>query len=121
MRIISVLSLLLFVLGVYGKDWSFTVYTNAAYGGTSKSYSGTDVGVSCYNLPTSVNNKVSSFKYWTSGAIGSCCSIKMYDGQDCAGTKIGSTTDDWNVPQISSVNNDRMSSFRISCNLGCGG
>ncbi|CEG76977.1 hypothetical protein RMATCC62417_11796 [Rhizopus microsporus] len=90
--------------------WTFTIYENAGYGGKYLSYSGRSPVQSCHDIDSRLDNKVSSFRYTTT-----CCNLKMYDGHGCSGAVLGSTTDNWNVNQISSGNNDRMSSFHIDC------
>ncbi|EIE85041.1 hypothetical protein G6F46_011932 [Rhizopus delemar] len=90
--------------------WSFRIYENAGYGGKTLRYSGKSPVQSCHEVDSRLDNKASSFRYSTS-----CCHLKMYAGHGCSGKMLGSTTDNWNVRQISNENNDKLSSFHIDC------
>jgi hypothetical protein len=52
--------------------------------------------------------------HWDNGALS--CNIRLFDGNDCNGAILGDAKNgDWNVPDFSSVADNKVNSYNIDC------
>ena len=93
--------------------WRLQLFDKAHYVGTILDRSQT-WGVDCTNLEPYANNKATSM-HWDGDGFGTIdCTIYLYDLPDCK-VQIGKSTGPWHLPNFSPSNNNKVSSYRVSC------
>lgn len=72
----------------------------------------------CKTLAESKVNKVQSMKWNRAGTAGLVvCNVRLYDDNQCQGTKIADAEyGNWNIPAFSQGNKNRVNSYKIDCN-----
>ncbi|PVH97439.1 hypothetical protein DM02DRAFT_674141 [Periconia macrospinosa] len=104
--------LLVAVIPTIVSGWRIRLYRNTQYEASSiiEDRSGT-VGQPCKNL---ASKNVASSMHWDNGALN--CNIRLFDGNDCNGAILGDAKyGDWNVPDFSSVADNKVNSYNIDC------
>ena len=101
-------------LATLASAWEFTGWADQQYSGDLVIYrSGNGlVNNMCVDIVNN-NNRMSSFKWYRGTNIG--CAMSLWDGSGCSGTKLASSTGNWNVPAMSAAANDKVSSLWVDC------
>ncbi|KAH7350380.1 hypothetical protein BKA66DRAFT_446989 [Pyrenochaeta sp. MPI-SDFR-AT-0127] len=108
-------TLLLAVVPALVSGWRLQLYDKELYVDVLEDRSGT-LGQPCKTLAETKTNKVQSM-HWNNDGLGLIvCNVRLYDGNQCTGAKVGDALyDNWNVPAFSSVNRNRVNSYKIDC------
>lgn len=113
MKATTIITALALALVPAASAWHLQLYSAELYGGDVVVDREGSLDQPCKTLAREKDNVVSSM-HWYAG-FWSNCAVELYEQPDCTQIIAASQEEDWNIPNFSTKNNDKTSSYLIRC------